>query len=601
MKKLLLLVLLALPVLAAGQDCSGKLKAARASKADGNYRKALEQFTAAASSCGKDHSTEIEKEILGIYFEIERLKDEAVKAQKLAKTEEEKAKASQKLAADALIQVQEANRKTNEILDSLKLFAENLSKSNAECAVRLLLAEVERYQKAGNFDMAVEKVKAAKSAGALTDSVENAYQFLSNTLLSLAWEDLRRKEFKPALSNIKNAKELDIQPDSVAALSKALALFLRDNARRDIMNTRYDEASEKISALSHLQVPKDTIESLWFEIAFCYTETGRLDRAAAALDTLAQMRNNNTMRNLFLDLAGKEPVQQTQVLRQARHRLDPQRDSALTTLYLTPVFRKIPEGTITMGGVPGDTKQGECQVTVKSFSLAAKEVTFFEYDIFCAATNRPKTGDGSWGRGLLPVINIDWYDAVEFCNWRSRQEGLQEAYVIAGGADDLRKGQVTWNPAANGYRLPTETEWEYAAGNGTKHTRYSWGDELPTAQKGGNVSDETVKAKFPGSEIFKGYSDGYAYTSPTGSYPPNDFGLYDMTGNVWEWCWDRYDDSYCRANKNKTPPQGPSTGPERVLRGGSWQSYPKDCFTNTRFFSLPDARKTSFGFRLAKN
>lgn len=602
MKKHLLLVLLILPAPAFAQDCSGKIKLARASKAEGDYRKALAQFTAAAISCDESRSAEIEKEILDIYDRIEKLRNEALDAQKLAKTEEEKAKASERKAAEALTQVQQANRQTQVAFDSLNNVLEDLEKSSSECEVRLLLAEVERNQKAMNFDVAVDKIKAAQSTGALPDSVETAYLSLSLALLRHARQDLQRQEYKPALAKLKNAEELNAQPDSVAAIRLALQQFLYESARQDMLNTGYDNAAEKINALNSLQVPMDTITGLWFEIAFCYTETGQLDRAAVMLDTLAQMRHDNSIRSLLPELAGKKSAQQTQLLRKARQQLDPERDKILTARYLPPVSKQIPAGTIVLGSKSGDEAQGGCQVTVKPFLLAAKEMTFFEYDLFCTATNRPKPSDNGWGRGLHPVINIDWYDAVEYCNWRSRQEGLLEVYAINKNTEsDAKNWMVNCNWSANGYRLPTEAEWEFAAGNGEKHTRYSWGNDLPTAQRGGNVSDETVKPKFPGSKIFAGYSDGHIYTAPAAFYPPNNFGLYDMTGNVWEWCWDWYDDNYCRANKNKSDPHGPSSGSGRVLRGGSWLSYPEDGLVSKRLQQNPDASNTSTGFRLARN
>ena len=250
-----------------------------------------------------------------------------------------------------------------------------------------------------------------------------------------------------------------------------------------------------------------------------------------------------------------------------------------------------------MGGDSGDESGGACSVVIASFLLSTRELTFFEYDLFCTATNRRKPSDNGWGRGQRPVIDLDWYDAVAYCNWRSRQEGLQEVYEIAGIESADKNGTVTCNWSAKGYRLPTETEWEFAAGNGAKHTQFSWGNAPPTPQNGGNVTDEAAKAKFPDWESFKGYSDGYAYTAPTGSYPPNDFGLYDMTGNVWEWCWDGYDENYCRASKNRAP----TSTADRVLRSGSWGSFPKDCLVSNRFHNKPDTRNFSIGFRLARN
>lgn len=594
--KQLLLLLLIVPAFAFAQDCSGKIKTARASKAAGNYREALEQFTAAVSTCGDSRKEEIEREILDIFDRIDRLRNEAETAKKAAAAEAEKARASEKTAAEALSQVQEANRKTNEALESQKQIAENLARSNAECSVRLLLAEVERDQREYRFEAAVDKLEEARSLGVLSDPVEAARQNLGRDLLRNARINLQQKEYKPALAQIKSAEKLRIQPDSVLALSIELNQYLQKSIRQDILNTRYDAAADKVGVLRHLQAPKDTVENLWFEIIFCYTETGRLDRAAAMLDTFAQMRGDLSTRNLYVEMAGKDAEQQTRILRQTRRQLDRGRDDMLTTRYMTPVFRQIPAGLFSMGGSPDGAKNG-CEVTVKAFSLAIREVTFFEYDLFCAATGRRKPTDNNWGRGLRPVINVSWYDAIEYCNWCSRRDGLQAVYEIPAN----RNEPVACNWAANGYRLPTEAEWEFAAGNGPQHTRYSWGNDPPSAQNGGNVADDMAKSASPGAKTFPAYSDGFVYTAPTGSYAPNAYGLYDMTGNVQEWCWDWFDENYCRANRVRISPQGPATGQERVMRGGHWLSHPDDCHVSSRLSNDPGNGKASVGFRLARN
>jgi formylglycine-generating enzyme required for sulfatase activity len=171
-----------------------------------------------------------------------------------------------------------------------------------------------------------------------------------------------------------------------------------------------------------------------------------------------------------------------------------------------------------------------------------------------------------------PVIHVSWNDANEYCNWLSRKTGKS-------------------------YRLPTEAEWEYAAGNGSMHTKYSWGNGDPYGKSGGNVADESAKRKFGWSGTRAGYDDGYATTAPVGSFNPNDFGLYDMTGNVWEWCSDWYG-SYYYKNSPTTDPNGPSTGSYRVSRGGGWGSGARDCRTANRGSDGPDYRSGGLGFRL---
>ncbi len=593
MKKNLPLILLCCTVAIcpmAAQNCRAILNEAKAAFSALDFRKAFEKLQVTETW---DYENDLLKErralVISIFNAVDQQREDAVSNAKKLQESAQKVQVSENETQIALRKAEKALDSLNTVLDRLRELTEK--------SVMLLLEKVRNSINSLNFDLAVGDIETAKILGALPDSVNLTYLELSRSLLSHAREDLQRKDYKAALKNIKSAGKLNIQPDSVAAANQSLRHFLVENARLDIVHTDYDAAVEKINALHTLQVPVDTVLSLYFESAFCYTEVGRLDRAAGLLDTIAQLSVNTTVRALLQELAGKEPSQKRQLLRQSMLQLDPKRNNNLLARYFPPLTAGIPTGTLTMGGDSGGEAKGACQVTIAAFQMGTKELTFFEYDLFCAATKRPKPSDNGWGRGPRPVIDIDWYDAVAYCNWRSRQEDLTEVYVIDLDSDV----KVTANWLAKGYRLPTESEWQFAAGNGEKHTGYSWGNDVPTVQHGGNVSDETAKVKFPGWETFGAYSDGFVFTAPTGSFQPNDFGLYDMTGNVWEWCWDRYELNYCRPNKNKNAAQGPMLGTERVLRGGSWGSFPKDCFVSNRFHNRPDTHNYSIGFRLARN
>ena len=169
-----------------------------------------------------------------------------------------------------------------------------------------------------------------------------------------------------------------------------------------------------------------------------------------------------------------------------------------------------------------------------------------------------------------PVVCVSWHGATAYCDWLSDRTSKR-------------------------YRLPTEAEWEFAAGNGSKHTKYSWGNDPPNGMAG-NVADENLKINGYNDEIFNNYNDGYPYAAPVGRFTPNDFGLYDMNGNVWEWCSDWYDKGYYKTSPINNP-QGPSSGKERVIRGGSFLSDSKGCRVASRLSGMH--RSASVGFRVA--
>jgi sulfatase modifying factor 1 len=172
-----------------------------------------------------------------------------------------------------------------------------------------------------------------------------------------------------------------------------------------------------------------------------------------------------------------------------------------------------------------------------------------------------------------PVVNVSWNDAVAFCAWLSKKEGKI-------------------------YRLPTEAEWEYACRAGTA-TRYYSGDDPETLAKVGNVADATFKAKFPDKEWTIKASDGYVFTASVGKFKPNAFGLYDMHGNAWQWCADRYGSEYY-AKSSVDDPTGPDSGNHRVFRGGSWAHPPEHAQSAHRGWCSPDHGYDVAGFRVAR-
>lgn len=228
-----------------------------------------------------------------------------------------------------------------------------------------------------------------------------------------------------------------------------------------------------------------------------------------------------------------------------------------------PQMVSIPAGSFQMGCVSGigcsDDEKPVHTVTLSAFEMGVTEVTFEQWDAcvaFGGCDQYPE--DEGWGRGNRPAINVSWEDTQQYIAWLNKTTGKH-------------------------YRLPTEAEWEYAARAGSS-TQYSWGDEVGKNQANchgcGSQWDNTQ-------------------TAPVGSFGANGFGLFDMHGNVWEWVQDWKDDDYYGKSPAQNPP-GPSSGKNRVYRGGGWSSGAGNMRSAYRYSNSPDFRIYYLGFRLLR-
>ncbi len=231
----------------------------------------------------------------------------------------------------------------------------------------------------------------------------------------------------------------------------------------------------------------------------------------------------------------------------------------------------VPGGAFLMGCTEeqgpdcADDERPPREMEVGDFLIGRFELTFAEYDAFCRDTNRPFPDDEGWGRDRLPAIHISCLDAIDYCNWLSEMEGLRPVYFREGE-------QVRTDPDANGYRLPTEAEWEFAAR--ARHNEFKYA---------GTSREEDL----PAFANFTGEADGFPFTAPVGSLEPNELGLHDMSGNVREWCWN--------------PSRLVLDERLHILRGGAWNDDPPRLRVSSRSFHPLEEHGPGFGFRVCRS
>lgn len=497
---------------------------------------------------------------------------------------------------------QETRAKDNEKAAQYNLKTALNEKERAEEALNLLeeqqkLTAAEKARAESNLQIArLEKTRSEKARVQLqeqSDSIRLAQEKLAKALDAALTEKKRAERnlvlFERQIDSTNAAREqASTNQAKLQETNRMLAMeqVVSESARLEairylaqadeaIRKLEYEAALENIKNADALEVIEDSVALAYLELVFWYNEIGQFDRALGILDSAAIA----AQRPAFLRSNNPLPRGQASARKKISALLknfDRARFQQIQQRYF-PIMVLVQGGAFNMGCDP--TIDEKCELdefqhaaAVSDFYMAKYETTWWQYILFCTTTDRSFKSP-KWGiHGDHPVVNITWKEALQYANWLSDQQGLRQAFKFS-----------TLKPIRNskGYRLPSEAEWEYAAKGGRVQQKFIY--------SGGNNLDSV------GWHL--GNSGGS--TQAVGQMKANQLGIYDMSGNVWEWCFDYYKPAYL-----KQPPAdyfGPDSGSDRVLRGGSW--FRKEAFNRTsfRFSGGSDIRIDNRGFRMVRS
>jgi formylglycine-generating enzyme required for sulfatase activity len=382
-------------------------------------------------------------------------------------------------------------------------------------------------------------------------------------------------------------------------LEQATASVVRANLKEaadEILDLDYRAAMQKIGEAAKLGAAKKEVALAMLEVAFWYTEIGEFKRATKIVRHALRLAPSQSTQILLRKMPGQKSTEVHELLRQTIRTFDPNCYKKCWDRYY-PEMMAIRGGSFMMGCVEkGDSSCGEDElpvhkVTLRDFVMAKTETTVWQWHLYCEI-NGQDIADfkvATWEKaGDNPVVNVNWVDAVQYANWLSERDKITPAYKMIEEkgvdvfGDTIRVTSALRNGPAKGYALPTEAEWEYAAKGGQYHS--------PFVYSGSNNPDS----------IAWHYGNSEGRTRSCTAKSPNRLGLYGMSGNAWEWCWDWDGEDYY-SNSSQNNPLGPNTGDSRILRGGSWDYFPNYCRASNRIRYFPDYRLADIGFRLARH
>jgi formylglycine-generating enzyme required for sulfatase activity len=440
------------------------------------------------------------------------------------------------------------------------------------------------------------------SATRLLSQFEKEERFQQNAIYQKALEELRKRYLlldveskgEPAtrlshdvLARVIQERYEKLTEEKLDERTKALFEELIVKLDTVIYQLQYHEAHVTLQRLFGLQARSEELRPYFRELLFFWTEANRLEPARQVL----QMWLDSQLLSAQLSSAIRQiSLNDSKSVRAWLEQENPNAYAELFKKYYAPtdtVMVNIPGGKLKIG-----EEEETRPVEVRSFRLANTPTTWWKYGLYLFAENQEvalQEKAPNWGlHGNHPAVNVHWYEAVEYCNWLSGRMGLGEVYEVDKSKDDpdnksekdTLKWVVTRRHKANGFRLPTEIEWEFAARGGLKSKGYTYAGSNELKAVG--WFDENSSGK----------------THPVGQLRHNELGLYDMSGNVWEWCGD-WHGHYPRSIPLDYA--GAKGGFGRVLRGGSWYNHEGYSWVKFRHGNNPGNRTIVIGFRLAQD